>query len=468
MLFNSFAFLAFLPIVFVFYWWLFQKSLRSQNLLLLLASYVFYGWWDYRFLALIFGSTLLDFLVGKQLSESNNIVKRKLYLALSITLNLGLLGFFKYYNFFVVEGVAFFNQLGFHAHPRTIQVILPVGISFYTFQTMSYTIDIYRKELQPTKNFVAFAAFVAFFPQLVAGPIERAKNLLPQLLARREFDFTKSRLGLGLIIWGFFKKLVIADSLAPLVDIVFSDISNASASALITGAILFAFQIYGDFSGYSDIAIGLASLFGIQLMTNFYKPYAALNIQEFWRRWHISLTTWFKDYLYIPLGGSRVGKFKVFRNVFLVFLISGFWHGANFTFLAWGILHFLFYIPSLLRKVQVDLRELNVFSKTFHLLATFSIVTIAWIFFRATSITEALNFLYGIASLQEGESLLKSNTHNVLLAKGLLGILLLIVYESINLKSEKWFNWVHFFFLIFMLIGLGSFRSPISFIYFQF
>jgi D-alanyl-lipoteichoic acid acyltransferase DltB (MBOAT superfamily) len=468
MLFNSFAFLAFLPIVFLLYWWVAQKSLRFQNFLLLLASYVFYGWWDYRFLALIFISTLLDFLIGKQLSANDIPIKRKFFLALSIVLNLGLLGFFKYYNFFVYEGVALLQQMGFHAHLRTIEVILPVGISFYTFQTMSYTIDIYRKQLQPTKNFVAFAAFVAFFPQLVAGPIERAKNLLPQLLTRRVFDFSKARLGLGLIIWGFFKKIVIADSLAPLVDVVFSDIANASALALVSGAILFAFQIYGDFSGYSDIAIGLSSLFGIQLMTNFYKPYAALNIQEFWRRWHISLTTWFKDYLYIPLGGSRVGKFKVFRNVFLVFVISGLWHGANFTFLAWGFLHFIFYIPNLLgygKKVQ---ENLTVLTKALYLIRTFLLVTLAWVFFRAPSISEALTFLHGIFSWNDGFHFLQSNTHYVLLVKGLFGILLLIIYESINLVNSKWYNWMHFFVLVFLMIGLGSFRNPVSFIYFQF
>jgi D-alanyl-lipoteichoic acid acyltransferase DltB (MBOAT superfamily) len=358
-------------------------------------------------------------------------------------------------------------MLGFNAHAKTIQIILPVGISFYTFQTLSYTIDIYRRHLRPTNDLVAFGAFVSFFPQLVAGPIERASHLLPQMLSPRAFNFESARTGLGLIIWGLFKKVVIADSFAPLVDSIFGDIQGASAITLFFGALMFAFQIYGDFSGYSDMAIGIAALFGFKLMTNFNKPYLALNIQDFWRRWHISLTTWFKDYLYIPLGGSRGNKTKVLRNVFIVFLVSGFWHGANFTFIAWGFLHFLFYLPSLLRSNSKMISESGL-RKTFMAAKTFILVVLAWVFFRASSISEAFDYLKGILALKDGYSFIQTNTHLVLLTKGFIGVSIMYCYEYFTLKSRRLYNFIHFFVFIFLLIFLGSFKNPISFIYFQF
>ena len=305
MLFNSFEFLVFLPIVFVLYWFVVHRSLKLQNALVLVASYVFYGWWDWRFLSLIAISTVVDYVVGLKIHAASQPIRAKRWLWVSVVFNIGLLGFFKYYNFFVESWVQAFSELGYEISPYTLQIILPVGISFYTFQTMSYSLDIYKKQLEPTRDFIGFAAFVSFFPQLVAGPIERASHLLPQLLNARKFDYQRAVEGMRLILWGLFKKVVIADSLAPMVNDIFANYTIYSGGVLILGAVFFAFQIYGDFSGYSDIAIGVARLFGFDLMTNFKFPYFSRNIGEFWRRWHISLSTWFRDYVYIPLGALR-------------------------------------------------------------------------------------------------------------------------------------------------------------------
>ena len=320
MLFNSIEFLIFLPIVFILYWFVFNKNLRVQNSVVLLSSYFFYGWWDYRFLSLIFLSTVIDYFIGLKIPKQSSDKKQKLLLWCSVLFNLSVLGFFKYYNFFVDSWVDLFYSIGYEIKSIwTLNIILPVGISFYTFQTMSYTIDIYRKKLEPTKDFIAFASFVSFFPQLVAGPIERASNLLPQILNKREFEYEQGVQGLRLILWGMFKKVVIADSLAPMVDNIFGNYQDLGGGTLWLGAIYFAFQIYCDFSGYSDIAIGTAKLFGFELMSNFKFPYFSRNIGEFWRRWHISLSTWFRDYLYIPLGGSQEGKWESIRNIFIIF-----------------------------------------------------------------------------------------------------------------------------------------------------
>lgn len=330
MLFNSIEFLLFLPTVFLLYWYVFARSLRLQNVLILVSSYVFYGWWDYRFLLLIFLSTVVDYFIGQGIVHTESKPKKRSLLYLSMIFNLGVLGFFKYYNFFVDSWVELLASVGYKIENTfTIQIILPVGISFYTFQTMSYTIDVYRGNLKPTKDFISFASFVSFFPQLVAGPIERATNLLPQILGKRQFNSAIAIQGLRLIIWGMFKKVVIADSLAPVVNNIFSNYQDFDGGTLFLCAIFFAFQIYGDFSGYSDIAIGVSKLFGFELMSNFKFPYFSRNIGEFWRRWHISLSTWFRDYLYIPLGGSRGGKWMSLKNIFVIFLVSGFWHGAT-------------------------------------------------------------------------------------------------------------------------------------------
>ena len=404
MLFNSLPFAVFLPIVFAVYWAL-HNSLRSQNIMLLTASYIFYGWWDARFLSLIVASTVVDYLLGQYLAAATNALKRKLLLTASMIFNLGLLGVFKYYNFFMENFIEIANSVGLHTNPVLLKIALPVGISFYTFQTMSYTIDIYRKQLEPTKDFIAFAAFVGYFPQLVAGPIERASNLLPQMSKRRYFDYQKAVDGMRQALWGFFKKVVIADAVAPLVDQAFGDPSGFSAIALITGALLFSIQIYCDFSGYSDIAIGISKIFGIDLMQNFRTPYFSRDIAEFWRRWHISLSTWFRDYLYIPLGGSRGSTALKVRNTFAIFIVSGFWHGANWTFIIWGLINALLFLPLLLAKRNRSNLNNPEISDLHRILLTFSITTIAWIFFRADSLSHAIDYLQNIAIWNSGKSL---------------------------------------------------------------
>lgn len=404
MLFNSLSFAIFLPVVFALYWML-RQHLKSQNILLLISSYVFYGWWDARFLSLIVASTVVDFFLGKYLVKAKSMASRKWLLSASMLFNLGLLGVFKYYNFFIENFAHLAHSLGFHTDPTLLSIALPVGISFYTFQTMSYTIDIYRKQLEPTHDFIAFAAFVGYFPQLVAGPIERASNLLPQITKPRSFNYQKAVDGLRQALWGFFKKVVIADAVAPFVDQAFTDPNLYSSSALIAGAFLFSIQIYCDFSGYSDIAIGISKLFGIDLMQNFRTPYFSRDIAEFWRRWHISLSTWFRDYLYIPLGGSRGSTLLKVRNTFAIFIVSGFWHGANWTFIIWGLINALLFLPLLLAKRNRNNLD-HPSLKDFHRIAiTFIITTIAWVFFRANSLAHAIDYLDGIRLNATGNSL---------------------------------------------------------------
>ncbi len=405
MLFNSIDFAIFLPIVFLLYWFVINKNLKLQNLLIVVASYVFYGWWDWRFLSLIIFSTLVDFSVGLSLKNQEDVVKRKLLLWTSILINLGFLGVFKYYNFFldslydVVPGLQV--VMGFN----TLNIILPVGISFYTFQTLSYTIDVYKRKLEPTNDVVAFAAFVSFFPQLVAGPIERATNLLPQFYRNRTFDYAKAVDGMRQILWGLFKKVVIADSCAEYANLIFNNSADYSGSTLVLGALFFTFQIYGDFSGYSDIAIGTARLFGFDLMRNFAFPYFSRDIAEFWRRWHISLSTWFRDYVYIPLGGSRGGTCMKVRNTFIIFVVSGFWHGANWTFIIWGALNAIYFLPLLLTKNNRNHLEIVAKGKLLptireflQISVTFILTVFAWIFFRAESLGHALSYISGIFS----------------------------------------------------------------------
>jgi len=344
MLFNSIDFAIFLPIVFVLYWFVINKNLKWQNAFIVVASYVFYGWWDWRFLSLITFSIVVDYFIGVFLGKEENQRKRKLLLWISICVNLGFLGFFKYYNFFVDNFVAAFSFFGMDIKAQSLNIILPVGISFYTFQALSYTIDVYKRRLEPTKDFIAFAAFVSFFPQLVAGPIERATNLLPQFYKKRTFDYSKAVDGLRQILWGLFKKVVIADNCAQFANQIFNNSADMNGSTLLLGVLFFTFQIYGDFSGYSDIAIGTARLFGFDLMRNFNFPYFSRDIAEFWRRWHISLSTWFRDYLYIPLGGSHGGTWTKIRNTFIIFIVSGFWHGAKLDIYCLGCVkcHLLF------------------------------------------------------------------------------------------------------------------------------
>lgn len=405
MLFNSIDFAVFLPIVFFLYWFVFRGNLKLQNLLIVVASYVFYGWWDWRFLALILFSTVLDFAVGVKLRDEEQISRRKILLWTSMIINLGLLGFFKYYNFFIDNFAAAFSFFGSEISVGSLNIILPVGISFYTFQTMSYTIDVYKRKLEPVTDFVAFTAFVSFFPQLVAGPIERASNLLPQFYVGRQFEYAKAVDGMRQILWGLFKKIVIADNCAEYADIIFNDSENYSGSTLVMGALFFTFQIYGDFSGYSDIAIGTSRLFGFELMRNFAFPYFSRDIAEFWRRWHISLSTWFRDYLYIPLGGSKGSTQVKIRNTFIIFIVSGFWHGANWTFIVWGALNALYFLPLLLTNANRNNLETVAQGKLlpgvkdlFNMSLTFSMTMLAWVFFRAEDMSHAISYLSGVFS----------------------------------------------------------------------
>ena len=406
MLFNSIEYLLFLPVIFVLYWFVLNRSVKIQNILLIVASYFFYGLWDWRFLFLIFASTVVDYFVAQKISDNlENLKRAKVWLWISVVFNIGLLGFFKYYNFFVDSFIDFSSLFGYSIKSTWIlSIILPVGISFYTFQTMSYSLDVYYRRLEASRDFISFMAFVSFFPQLVAGPIERASNLLGQIKNVRVFNYLQSVRGIQLIFWGLFKKIVIADSLAPIVDDVFLNHHNYSASSLILGVVLFSFQVYGDFSGYSDMAIGTAKLFGIELMSNFKFPNFSRNVAEYWQRWHISLSTWFRHYVYIPLGGSRGGKLKAIRNISIIFLISGFWHGANWTFVFWGAFHALCYIPVYLMGRNTIYKDNVVaqntlfpsFKEIIQILVTFSIVTFSRIFFRATSLTDSFEFISGI------------------------------------------------------------------------
>ncbi len=475
MLFNSIEFFLFLPTVFILYWGVFKKNTRKQNILILISSYIFYGWWDFRFLSLIFLSTVVDYFIGLKIVKQKSDSRRKLLLLTSIIFNISILGFFKYYNFFVDSWLILFESIGYSIKSTwTLNIILPVGISFYTFQTMSYTIDIYRKKLKPSKDFIAVASFVSFFPQLVAGPIERATNLLPQILGFRKFNYEKTIEGLRLILWGMFKKVVIADSLAPMVDSIFGNYNELGGGILLLGAIYFAFQIYCDFSGYSDIAIGTAKLFGFELMSNFKFPYFSRNIGEFWRRWHISLSTWFRDYLYIPLGGSRLNKIKSIRNIFIIFLVSGFWHGANWTFIIWGLFHSILFIPSFvfntnrkyMSSIIAENRLIPNYKEIFQVSITFLLVTLGWVFFRSETVSDAFNYLYIMFSnieIPSGER------------RGLLFIIPFLLIDYSLKKDERspiFFRnkIIRYFFYVILTLFILSFLNDESksFIYFQF
>lgn len=406
MLFNSIEFIFFLPIVFLFYWFIF-RGLKWQNLFLIVASYVFYGWWDKRFLILIMITTLFSYFSGILIEKyKERRTWQQLVSATNIVLNLSILGLFKYYNFFTENFAALFRSFGIKVDEVTLDILLPVGISFYTFQALSYSIDVYRKKLPVCQDIIAFFAYISFFPQLVAGPIERATNLLPQFYKPRFFNYELAVDGCRQMLWGFFKKMVVADNCATVVNFIYGDYTNQSGFVLMLGGIFFTFQIYSDFSGYSDIAIGTARLFGINLTRNFNFPYFSRNIAEFWRRWHISLTTWFRDYIYIPLGGSRCVRWKVARNTMIIFLLSGFWHGANWTFIFWGAYHALLFFPLLLlgknRKytdVVAKGRLLPSIKEAAQMLLTLFLVIIGWIIFRAENISQAYFYFERMCSI---------------------------------------------------------------------
>lgn len=483
MVFNSLEFFIYLAIVFFLYWKVLKKNLKAQNIFILFSSYIFYGWWDWRFLSLILLSTIVDYFVGLKIDASIKQSLRKRWLWLSVAFNVGLLSFFKYYNFFVDSWVDMFTMFGYDIKSTwTLKVILPVGISFYTFQTMSYSFDIYYKKLKPTRDFLSFAAFVSFFPQLVAGPIERASNLLSQILNKREFNYNQCVSGLKLILWGLFKKIVIADSLGPIVDDIFANYASYPASTLILGVTLFSFQVYGDFSGYSDIAIGTAKLFGIELMSNFKFPNFSRNVAEYWQRWHVSLSTWFRHYVYIPLGGSRVSKLKSVRNIIIIFLVSGFWHGANWTFIFWGAFHALAFIPVFLMGRNTIYKNSVIGQNSLfpslieigQVLLTFSIVTFSRIFFRSESITDAFNFIKKIATNFSYE--VYNHPLGYRMVDYYILIILFVLYEYLIRKDErspfKFKNKV-IRFIVYTLVILGMIlfydsNMDRSFIYFQF
>ncbi len=477
MLFNSTEFIIFLILSFFIYWFLLNKNLKLQNLFIILISYLFYGWWDYRFLSLIIISSLVDFFLAKKINTVAKIKHKKLFLYLSLFVNLGFLGYFKYYNFFVEQFIEAFSFIGLNLNINTLKIILPVGISFYTFQTLSYTIDVYRGKIKPTNDLVSFLAYVSFFPQLVAGPIERAVNLLPQFYKPRKFDFEQAKDGMRQILWGLFKKVVIADGAASVVNIAFDQYTSLPASTIAIGIIFFAFQIYGDFSGYSDIAIGTARLFGFNLMQNFAFPYFSRDIAEFWRRWHISLSTWFRDYLYIPLGGSRGGTWMKIRNTFAIFIVSGFWHGANWTFIIWGGLNALFFLPLLLTKknrINTDVvaqnKVLPSFKELIQVIFTFLLTLFAWIFFRSDNVSEALSMIQSLFH----KSIIDSPVN--VGSKYYLIILAFVVIEWLQRDKQhglqnglfinRYLRWALYYVIAFSVFYFFNYQQ--TFIYFQF
>lgn len=479
MLFNSIEYLLFLPIVFLLYWFVF-KPVRLQNLFIVAASYLFYGWWDWRFLLLIAFTTMCSYLSGILIEKFNNRGgASKMIVSLNIIINLLILGVYKYYDFFVLSLCEVFRSIGVTLDFATLNLVLPVGISFYTFQALSYSIDVYRKKMQASKDVVSFFAFISFFPQLVAGPIERATNLLPQFQRERRFDYCMAVDGMRQILWGLFKKMVIADNCAIIVNDVFAEYDTAGSCRLWIGAIFFAFQIYGDFSGYSDIAIGSAKLFGIKLTRNFNFPYLSRNIAEFWRRWHISLNTWFVDYVYIPLGGSRKGKWLTMVNMLVVFIVSGLWHGANWTFIVWGLYHAILFLPLVMFGTNKKYRDTAgaghrwpTVKELYQIALTFLLVVIGWVIFRSETIGEAYEYIVRMFTAGFGTIPRSGMTVSFF-------VMALVVVEWIKRNKEHAFDFnntglmkyrgvrLSFYYVLFLAILLFS-GNKVEFIYFQF
>lgn len=476
MLFNKIEFALFFLLTFLLYWSVFNKNLKQQNLFLLVASFFFFACFDWRFLFLLLFTITLDFLFAHKIYNSKH--NKKTWLWLSIIVNLCFLGVFKYFNFFIDNFSGLLSFFGLNHNLCTLKFLLPVGISFYTFHGLSYVIDVYNDKIKPVKNIVDYSLFVSFFPLLVAGPIERATHLLPQIQSKRSFDYNKSVDGLRQILWGLVKKIIIADNCAVYVNLIFDNPNDYSGSTLVVGAILFSFQIYGDFSGYSDIALGTARMLGIELLQNFTFPYFSRDIAEFWRRWHISLSSWFRDYVYIPIGGSKGTKWQSIRNVFVIFILSGFWHGANWTFLFWGFIHAMFFIPLLLsNKNRNNLaiaspNSLKASLITFFKIAiTFSLVTFAWIFFRSNSLPFAFSYIHKILS----PSLFTFPEIFPLTTFSFIFIFLIIEWFGRNnsFAIEKFaMNWKKsyriIFYYILSFIILYFYGNEFKFIYFQF
>ncbi|WP_029272140.1 MBOAT family protein [Flavobacterium sp. KJJ] len=477
MFFNSLAFAIFLPIVFFLYWFVFNKTKSTQNALLIVASYYFYSCWDWRFLFLLVFSTFLDYYTGIQIEKGKSERSRKFWFWLSILVNLGFLGIFKYYNFFASSFAELLNSAGFKASPILLNVILPVGISFYTFHGLSYVIDIYYKRIKAEYNFVDYSLFVSYFPLLVAGPIERATHLLPQVKVKREFNFQTAKEGIYQIVWGLVKKVVIADTCATYANAIFDNYTNMNSFSLILGAIYFAFQIYGDFSGYSDIALGVSKLFGLDLLRNFNYPYFSRDIAEFWRRWHISLSSWFRDYLYIPLGGSKGGIWMKIRNTFIIFIVSGFWHGANWTYVVWGFINAVYFLPLLLsnsNRNNMDAIKLKFdFDSTklvMSILYTFLLTCVAWIFFRSRTITDAVLYIKRIFTSKDFSFQYLENERYSYELLGIIGLFVLVEWNNRNkiepLSGKR--SLLKVALAIAAIMALGTFSDYKEFIYFQF
>lgn len=477
MLFNSFDFGIFFPVVFFLYWLVFQKHIRLRNIFLIIVSYIFYGWWDWRFLSLIVISSLIDFYAGKKIDEEEDPSARKKWLWISVGSNLGILGFFKYYNFFVDSFIHTFTLFGFSFDYSPLNIILPVGISFYTFQTLSYTLDIYFKKIKPSHDIFAFMAFVSFFPQLVAGPIERAKDLLPQFTEKKELNYDMLRSGLLLMAWGFFKKIVIADRLARFVDTAYEDPANATGAAAVLAVLFFGFQLYLDFSAYSDIALGSARTFGFNLSLNFKRPYLAASFADFWKRWHISLSSWFKDYVYIPLGGNKAGQAKTIRNIIIVFLLSGLWHGASWNFVIWGAINSLFIIAFDRFLTTASAGGVR------RILTSFFISTLwmlSLIFFRAQTFGDALT-MFGNLFKESHHSVYEYGIGAVEFKFTIWILLFFLLFEIIMERGQNlydWFTarhfslrWTVYLVIVGSIIMLGSYGLNLNdsnFIYFQF
>ena len=482
MLFNSLGFALFFPVVFFLYWFVAKNNLKAQNLILLGSSYFFYACWDYRFLFLLVFSTFLDYYTGIKIHEAGSRASKRLWLLISVVVNLGFLGFFKYYNFFVESFAEVMNSVGFKPDIWTLNIILPVGISFYTFHGMSYVFDIYNNKVVPRKNFVNYSVFVSYLPLLVAGPIERATHLLPQVESPRHFDYSKAVDGMRQILWGFFKKIVIADNCATYVNMIFDNYQDQTGSTLVLGALFFAFQIYGDFSGYSDIALGTSRLLGIELLRNFAYPYFSRDIAEFWRRWHISLSSWFRDYLYIPLGGSKGGLWRNIRNTFIIFLVSGFWHGANWTFIAWGALNAIYFLPLLLLKRNRSNLDIVAQGKIFPsmreavgMVLTFALTVFAWIFFRAETVADALAYIGKIISptLLTIPDVLSTETIPLMVCLVLFMAIEWLqrdkkhAFQIDGIFPSRFVRWNFYIMLAFLIYYVGNFGHH-AFIYFQF
>ena len=481
MLFNSLTFAIFFPTVFILYWFAAKNSVKKQNLILLFSSYLFYGWWDYRFLFLLMFSTFLDYFTGLRIFNARTQRSKKTWLLVSILINLGFLCFFKYYNFFIDSFATLLSYAGLKPNLWTLNIILPIGISFYTFHGLSYVLDIYNKNFKPTTDFVDYSVFVSFFPLLVAGPIERATHLLPQVQSPRRFDYASAVDGLRQILWGLLKKIVIADSCAEYTNLIFNNSDSYNGSTLVIGAVLFAFQIYGDFSGYSDIALGTARLLGFELLKNFAYPYFSRDIAEFWRRWHISLTSWFRDYVFFPLvmrEKNKTARWVKVKITFIIFLLSGLWHGANWTFIAWGALNAIYFLPALLLKrprsnfeIVAPGRLLPSIKEVVDIGLTFSMIVFAWILFRANNTYHAYSYISKIFS----RSLFRKPEVFPKITFVLIGIFIVVEWlgreqhYAIAKLGERWpkaARWALYYALIILILSFTGKQQ--KFIYFQF